>query len=74
MTTSLAAARRAKAALQEKYRDAAWLRGVGIAPAASGFHVRLNVDPETGPPVEELPEEIEGVPIEVLRTPGYRPR
>jgi hypothetical protein len=73
-STNIDAARRAKLLLQQKYQNADWLRGIGIAPGAAGFTIRINVDPEIGPDPSEFPSECEGVPVEVLRTKGYGPR
>jgi hypothetical protein len=70
----LAAARHAKAVLQERYAHSGWYRGVGIAPADDGFAVRLNVSPEARDLEASLPHECEGVPIQIVYIEGYAPR
>ena len=70
----LAAARHAKEVLQARYAQSGWYRGVGIAPDAGGFAVRLNVSPEARDVEASLPHECEGVPIQIVYIEGYAPR
>lgn len=76
MTTpdQLAAARRAKTEVQERYGAAAWFRGVGLAPHGDGLVVRLNVAPDGRDSVQALPKELGGVPIEIVYMEAYSPR
>lgn len=65
---------RAKEALKAEYQDRDWFRGVGIAPAASGFALRLNVDPSSGLTRADLPREYRGLPVDVVFIGTYKPR
>jgi hypothetical protein len=65
----------AKAKLAERCAGRPWFRGVGIAPAKEEglFTLRLNVDPRAKG-VEEIPTELDGVPVEVVFLSAYKPR
>jgi len=70
----LAEVQSAKKAIAAEYGERPWFRGVGIAPSAQGFSLRLNVDPASGLTREDLPAEYGGVPVEVVFIGKYRPR
>jgi len=70
----LAEVRRAKDSLRAKFEACSWFRGVGIAPAPSGFTIRLSVDPSSGVARSALPETWEGIPVEVVFMGTYTPR
>jgi hypothetical protein len=70
----LAVAQRVKLELHERYGQAAWFRGIGLAPRGSGFAVRLNVAPESKGQMADVPSEVQGVPIEVVVMGTYSPR
>jgi hypothetical protein len=67
-------ARKAKERFVAAFGQEAWCRGIGLAPAGSGFAIRLNVDPDTAPPLDQLPREFEGITVEVVPIRGYEPR
>ena len=67
-------AQEAKRKLVARIGEAGWCRGVGLAPGkGGGFSLRVNVDPERADEAD-LPEELDGVPIQVVRISGYRAR
>ena len=60
--SDLDSARRVKRLVIERFASAQWWRGAGLAPVDRGWAVRLDV----ARPVEEpLPDEVDGVPVEV---------
>jgi hypothetical protein len=67
-------ARSAKQKLVEHIGAATWCKGIGIAPDAhGGLALRVNVD-QSGPTATELPHEVDGVAVEVVRLSGYEKR
>ena len=66
--------RRAKEALQGKYGDRPWFRGVGIARTKSGLGLRLNIDPAVKLREGEVPKTFRDYPVEVVFIGSYKPR
>lgn len=66
MTASLDQARKAKAAVAGAVGARPEVNGIGVARLGDGFGVRVNVR-EDGPDDLEMPSEVEGVPVQVVR-------
>ena len=66
--------RRAKEALRKEYGDRPWFRGVGIGTSKSGLVLRLNVDPDTDLPENEVPQTFLGHPVTVVFIGRYKTR
>ncbi len=72
---SAAAASRAKTKLLEALRSRSWFRGVGVVRTEDGtLALRVNVDPAASRGDLDIPDEVDGVPVTILRTRGYGPR
>ncbi len=59
--TDLERAHHAKNVILARFQQTAWWRGAGVAPVPGGWAVRVNV----AEPCDEVPGEVDGVPIEV---------
>ncbi len=71
----VAAARRAKTRLAQLFASCEWFLGVGIVPeGARGVSLRVDVAAGAWADSAELPEEFEGLPVEVVRIAGRFPR
>jgi hypothetical protein len=62
----LAAARRVKVDLQARIGADPRVRGVGIAPSAGGFAVRVLVADPAAAADLGLPSQVDGVPVDVV--------
>lgn len=77
MTTSnkdIERIRKAKEGLIKEFGHADWFRGAGIAPAESGWVLRLNVDPDTELGEQHLPVQYQGFDVEVVYIGTYKLR
>jgi len=63
---------RAKNQLRAALRDRPWYRGIAVVPRGRGLVLRLNVSPEADD--SELPQEFQGIPVEIVRIEGYERR
>lgn len=67
-------ARAAKDRLRERFEREPWFRGVGIVPHGEGLGLRLNVSLGTDAAALLLPNQLAGLPVEVVLIEGYRGR
>ena len=63
---------RAKNQLRAALHDRPWYRGVAVVPRGRDLVLRLNVSPEADD--SELPQEFQGIPVEIVRLDGYERR
>ena len=63
--TGIAAARAAKQRLADRLRDHPAVTGVGLAPAAEGYAVKVNLRAEDAAVRRDLPAELDGAPVVV---------
>jgi hypothetical protein len=62
----------AKAELYKLVHGQPWFKGIGIVPHGDQLVLRLNVSP--GAKDSELPREIDGIPIQIVRLESYEQR
>jgi len=62
----------AKAELQKLVYGQPWFKGIAIVPHGDHLILRLNVSPSAE--ASELPREIEGIPIQIVRLESYERR
>lgn len=63
---------RAKDRLRATVRDRPWYRGIAIVRRGPDLVLRLNVSPEVDD--RALPQEFDGIPVEIVHIEGYERR
>lgn len=72
--TGLPQVKLAKADFSDRFGQATWCRGVGIARVGPGFALRVNIDPDQTTPEVVQAGRYNGVPLHVVKMSGYQAR